>query len=276
VDFRLASSISHPAVSDEEKTWWFVRGFPLPGVDPFAAVRVVWREVEHSFVAGDLNRVLSTGSRLILPDLYFMPWHPQYLRKHIWVHTLFAQKICDETLWLLDSDAELSQGCLRTVRVSAFHEGMILRRVGEIQDIAGWENLWDSTFRTALTGSVQNLAESIPAWEKRLSAWKEKFEEDFYSPFHISLINLLQSKVFVFHYIAKHDKAVGDILDPRPLEQFLAFLIRSHRRLTRAGRHHERTGEPMHHREAGVVLEEGVLELRRLSTTFGDALTRCF
>lgn len=266
IDFRPVAEADEGTA--EEKRWgylWSRSGTPYVHRDRFGALAVEWSAPDVD-TSASISRLIRNGPVLLFPDCFYLPWHPQYLKKHVWMHQIMATGVSGLRIELLDTDADPKNGFRRQWGTNESELNLAIKRLGIPSFDSGWQSSWNDWYFEVLSVSRSNIREDVSNLKAMNAEWKHRFSEERYRSFHRSLIVEFPWRIFVFLTLAKTGPKLCQKLPLVELQGLNNILIPSYRRMQKASWEFDKTGEPFHHYVSFEVMSALERRLESLST----------
>ena len=264
LDFRPAWQACD--LGEQEQQWYFILPRDVYSqYDRFAGCIVRWRTIDRNPDA-DLDKLLMRLPILLLPDQYYLPWHVQYKKEHIWTHSLMIVTCQNDTLQIIDTDAGPERKFKRVVARNNQDFVTSIVKVGEIEYQADWRQNWETEFLTMLRLSQHNMPEDLSKLRLLTERLSNPFEDHYFPTFHMGLIITIQPTLS--RYIALLDTSLQgtQLLPSTELRQFHRFVNRSFRSLKHAMIKAHRQGTSDHHELAIQTMNQLLVMIDDLCT----------
>lgn len=242
LDFRPAYIVNE--LDSLEKKWWHFYSRFFSQYDSFGAIKCRW--FKSNYTINEIINLINNSPILMTVDSYFLPWHLDYKKKHIWVHVLMATGYQDGKLYLLDTDASKSENYSRTVTLDLqFIEAIV--KIGIPEYKLNWRVNWEDYFLETLHKSREYLANDVPALRVLANEWQKDFQENFYSPFHSGLLIVVVPILFKCTQLLKNGPIICKMLPKQSILCLLKTALNGYNDMKKAAAYFHKTGKNVHH-----------------------------
>lgn len=234
--------------------------------DAFAALDVYWSPIETATFGENFRTALTHGPVLLLPDAFYLPWHPLFQRGHSRMHALMALRFDAGRCVLLDINAPAATGFVRHWACSDAELTEAVVKCGLLSYRPGWRACWEEDFRRNLQATQQYLPQDVEALQLEIDRWGGDFVTDErYSTLQAALLVAIRPPLFLHRHLLMQRTALCHLI---PRDRLLALydtVVDGYRQLKVAERRALQTGTTDHHAVADCVLNSLVSDLQRLA-----------